>query len=351
MPPFEEYIEEIKSLWDSRWLTNMGDKHNSLEHKLAEYLDAPYVSLFTNGHIALEAAIMAMGLRGEIITTPFTFASTTQAIVRTGNTPVFCDIKTSDYTIDAHKIEALINENTVGIMPVHVYGNICEYEKIESLAKKYSLKIIYDAAHAFGVKQNDMSIAHLGDISMYSFHATKVYHTIEGGALTYSDDSLVNEIKTRRNFGFLGSEDIQAVGMNGKMSEFQAAMGLCNLRYIDDYIDSRKEAYNRYIDRLSSIKGIRINRYPADVTPNYAYLPAVFDGYKYNREEVLNRLAQNGIGARRYFYPLTNTTTVCADCANDTPTAKYIAERVLTLPLYDGLTIAQVDMVCNIILE
>jgi len=351
MPSFEEYAEEIKSIWESRWLTNMGVKHKALEAELAEYLDVPYVSLFTNGHLALEVAIMVLDLKGEIITTPFTFASTTQAIVRTGNTPVFCDIRVDDYTIDAEKIERLVNEKTVGIMPVHVYGNICDWEKIDVLAKKHNLKVIYDAAHAFGVEPDGMDVAQLSDISMYSFHATKVYHTIEGGALAYSDCGLVDKIKARRNFGFLGSEDVQVVGLNGKMNEFQASMGLCNLRHINGYIKSRKIAYDRYVERLDGVKGIRINKYPATVKPNYAYFPVVFEDYKYGREEVQFKLAQEGIGVRQYFYPLTNSNAVWSGNVDDTPIAKYISERVLTLPLYEGLDVAEVDQICDIILK
>jgi dTDP-4-amino-4,6-dideoxygalactose transaminase len=351
MPPFVEYVNEIATLWDTRWLTNMGEKHTLLEEKLAEYLDVPHVSLFTNGHLALEVAIMALELKGEIITTPFTFASTAQAIVRTGNIPVFCDILKSDYTIDTDKIESLITKRTVAILPVHVYGNICDWKKIARIAKEYGLKVIYDTAHAFAVKQDGLGVSQFGDISMFSFHATKVYHTIEGGALAYSDDELASKIRKRRNFGFLDSEDVQAVGLNGKMSEFQAAMGLCNLRHLSEYIASRKIAYGRYVERLDGIEGIRINKIPVNVKPNYAYFPIVLNGFRCGREEVLDRLAKEGIGARRYFYPLMNSGNVWNGNADDTPIAKHISEHVLTLPLFEGLSIADVDRICDIILE
>ena len=219
MPGIEEYIEEIKDLWDSRWLTNMGVKHNELQGKLCKYLSVPNVSLFTNGHLALEAAIAAMKLNGEIITTPFTFASTTQAIVRRGLTPVFCDIKADDCTIDPDKIEELITEKTSAIIPVHVYGNVCDVEKIRETAKKHSIKVIYDAAHAFGTEVGNKGIGSFGDASMFSFHATKVFNTIEGGCVTYSDKSLTAKLQVQKNFGMINTYDYPEIAGNSKKYE------------------------------------------------------------------------------------------------------------------------------------
>jgi dTDP-4-amino-4,6-dideoxygalactose transaminase len=237
MPVFEEYIEEICDLWKSQWLTNIGAKHKKLESALIKYLDAQNIILFSNGHLALEAALMAFNLSGEVITTPFTFASTTHAIVRSGLKPVFCDINEKDYTIDGSQLEDLVTSETSARLPVHVYGNICNYNKIEQLAEKYKLKVIYDAAHAFGITLENDSIANLGDASMFSFHATKVFHTIEGGAVTFKDETLTPILNGLKNFGITGRESVEYIGGNAKMNEFQAAMGLCNLRYVKSEIE------------------------------------------------------------------------------------------------------------------
>lgn len=228
MPPYEEYIDEIKDIWDSHWLTNMGPKHNQLETELKEYLGVENISLFTNGHNALELTLQAMNLSGEVITTPFTFASTTHAIVRNGLTPVFCDIDPYDYCMDVTKIEGLITDKTTAIVPVHVYGNVCNVEEIERIANKYGLKVIYDAAHTFGVRYKNQGIGSFGDASMFSFHATKVYNTIEGGAVCYHDKELGHELYKLRDFGIKDAETVDGVGSNAKMNEFVAAMGLCN---------------------------------------------------------------------------------------------------------------------------
>ncbi|NLW47623.1 MAG: aminotransferase class I/II-fold pyridoxal phosphate-dependent enzyme, partial [Firmicutes bacterium] len=246
MPDFEEYIEEIKELWDSHWLTNMGVKHKQLESSLLKYLDTPNITLFTNGHLALECIIAALNLTGEVITTPFTFASTTHAIVRNGLRPVFCDINSFDYTIDVDRLESLITDKTSAIIPVHVYGNICNVTEIEKIAKKHNLKVIYDAAHAFGVRLNGKNVANFGDAAMFSFHATKVFNTIEGGAATYQDDHLSKTLYDIKNFGITDPESVEYVGGNAKMNEFQAAMGLCNLRHIDAEIEKRKKVIERY---------------------------------------------------------------------------------------------------------
>ncbi len=354
MPDFEEYCEEIKELWDSRWLTNSGAKHKKLQSDLEEYLGVPHVTLFTNGHIALEYILHALGLPegGEIITTPFTFASTTHAIIRSGFVPVFCDVDPANYTIDPLKLEALITDKTCAVLPVHVYGNICDVEMIGAIAEKHGLKVIYDAAHAFGVKMNGTSAAAFGDASMFSFHATKVFNTVEGGALCYSDDSLVSALDSMKNFG-LDGEDCIYVGGNAKMSEFHAAMGVCNLRHLEDEIAKRKAAAERYYERLSGVGGVKLCIPPENVESNYAYLPVVFDGYKYDRDTVVSLLAKENIAARKYFYPITNSFSCYKDLsgADSTPIAKRISENVLTLPLYADLSVEDVDRICDIILR
>lgn len=351
MPEFEEYIEEIRELWDTHWLTNMGTKHKNLESQLLYYLNVPNITLFTNGHLALECIIAALDLRGEVITTPFTFASTTHAIVRNGLKPVFCDINPDDYTIDVEKIESLITEKTSAIIPVHVYGNVCDIEAIDRIAKKHNLKVIYDAAHTFGVTVNGQGIGTFGDASMFSFHATKVFNTIEGGAVTYNDSSIKQVLNDLKNFGITGPEIVEYVGGNAKMNEFQAAMGICNLRHVNGEIIKRKKVVERYIENLKDITGIQLSKKQVDVESNYAYFPVVFDGYKMTRDEVFEKLKGNDIIARKYFYPLTNSFECYKDQydVDETPVANYIAKRVLTLPLYADLPLEDVDRICKII--
>lgn len=357
MPSFEEYCEEIKDLWESHWLTNMGAKHKLLQAELEKYLNTPHIALYTNGHLALENVIAAFDFPqgSEVITTPFTFASTTHAIVRNGLIPVFCDINDKDYTMDVTKIEELITDKTCAIVPVHVYGNICDTKAIDEIAKKYNLKVIYDAAHAFGAKKNGISTANMGDASMFSFHATKVFNTIEGGAVTFKDDDFVQLLNDLKNFGIRGAEEVAFVGGNAKMNEFQAAMGICNLRHIDEEIAKRKVAVEHYRERLSGKYGIILCEAQKGVTSNYAYFPVVFDGYKYTRDELFARLKENDIVARKYFYPLVNEYTCYKDLetadVSKTPVAKHIADRVLTLPLYADLTTEDIDKICDIILK
>ena len=357
MPSFEEYCEEIKELWDSRWLTNNGVKHQQFEQKLKEYLHTPNISLYTNGHLALENVIEAMCFPrgGEVITTPFTFASTTHAIVRSGLTPVFCDIKYDDYTIDESKIEALITDKTCAIIPVHVYGNVCNVEGIQQIADKYSLKVIYDAAHSFGVTYKGISTANFGDASMFSFHATKVFNTIEGGAVCYHDDGMVQTLNDIKNFGIHGPEDTLYVGGNAKMNEFQASMGICNLRHLDDEIAKRKTVAERYTMHLSEVDGIKLNAVQKDVSGNYAYFPVVFEDYKYTRNEVYEILKRYNIYARKYFYPLTNEFECYKNLGTadvtQTPVAKYISENVLCLPIYADMLPETVDYICKVIFE
>ena len=356
MPSYEEYCEEIKELWDSRWLTNMGVKHQQLQAQLEARLDVPHVTLFTNGHIALETVIEAMGFPkgAEVITTPFTFVSTTHAITRNGLVPVFCDVNPVDYTMDVTKIEELITDKTCAIVPVHVYGNLCDDDAIRMIADKHGLKVIYDAAHAFGASYKDRSAGSLGDASMFSFHATKVFNTIEGGAVCFHDDTLVDKLNDWKNFGQHTPENIVYAAGNGKMSEFQAAMGICNLRHLDGEIAKRGEAVKRYRERLEGVAGIYLCPKQEGVTPNYAYFPVMFDGYKYTRDEVFVLLKEHDIVARKYFYPLTNGIACYQNLftagEEKTPVAKYIADRILTLPLFADLTPTDVDRICDVIL-
>lgn len=357
MPAFEEYCNEIKELWDSHWLTNMGTKHKQLQASLEEFLTCPHVVLYTNGHLAIENVIAAMNLPkgGEVITTPFTFASTTHAIVRNDLVPVFCDINPENFTIDVSKIESMITDKTVAIVPVHVYGNICDVEAINQIAKEHELKVIYDAAHAFGVKYKGISSANFGDASMFSFHATKVFNTIEGGAVCFCDDNLVVTMNDLKNFGIHGAESVTYVGGNAKMNEFQAAMGICNLRHLEAEIAKRRIVVEKYNERLSGVDGIRITQPQQDVESNYAYYPVVFDGFKKTRDEVFEELGKEGIIARKYFYPITNSFECYKDYptadADKTPVAKYLGDRVLTLPLYSDLALEDVDRICDIILR
>ena len=351
LPSFEEFTEEIQSIWDSHWLTNNGTKHQQLESSLSAYLGVDNLSLFTNGHLALEMVLAALDLSGEVITTPFSFASTTHAIVRNGLAPVFCDIKEADYTLDPANLESLITDKTCAIVPVHVYGNICDVEAIQKIADKHNLAVIYDAAHAFGETFNDKGIGTFGDASMFSFHATKVFNTIEGGAITTGDASLKAKLEIIKNFGITGPEQVITVGGNAKMNEFQAAMGICNLRHVDHEIAKRQCVVERYIHNLSDISGIRLSIPSSSVKSNYAYFPVVFDGYKYDREQVFAKLKEHDIFARKYFYPTINSFDCYKDqySSSDTPIALHIAQRVLTLPLYADLSLEDVDRICAII--
>lgn len=355
MPNFEEYCEEIRELWDTHFLTNMGAKHKQLEENLLNYLKTSNITLFTNGHLALECIIAAFDFPkgGEVITTPFTFASTTHAIVRNGLKPVFCDINSEDFTIDVSKIESLITEKTCAIIPVHVYGNLCNVEEIGKIVKKHNLKVIYDAAHTFGVEKNGIGVSSFGDASMFSFHATKVFNTIEGGAVTYNDSTLQKKLNDLKNFGITGPESVEYVGGNAKMNEFQAAMGICNLRHVDREILKRKAVVERYRERLENIEGIKLSIIQEGVKSNYAYFPVVFDNYKYTRDEIFEKLGEENIIARKYFYPLINDFECYRDkySSNETPVAKHIADRVLCLPLYADLELKVVDRICDIILK
>ncbi len=355
MPDFDDYCNEIKDMWDSHYLTNMGPKHNEFINMLKDRFGVEYVDLYTNGHIALETALNVFKLKGEVITTPYTFASTTHAIVRSGLKPVFCDIKENDFTINEELIEGLINENTCAIMPVHVYGNICNVEMIQAIADKYNLKVIYDAAHAFDETYKGKSVASFGDASCFSFHATKVFNTIEGGAAIYKEEESLEKSIKLKNFGYSDSDNIEEIGYNAKMNEFCAAMGICNLKALDGNILKRKAVSEKYIALLSGVKGIRLNTYNESTKYNYSYFPIIVDdSFHKNRDEILAALAENNIYARKYFYPLTSDFECYKGMLShgNTPVADYISKHVLTLPLYPDLSLSgNVERICRIILS
>lgn len=355
MPEFEDYINEIRDLWESRWLTNMGEKHKKFQSCLKQYLGVKNIELLTNGHMALELSLQALKLHGEVITTPFTFASTTHAIVRNGLEPVFCDINPDDYTIDADMVESLVSDRTCAILPVHVYGNVCNIEKIEEIAKKYGLKVIYDAAHAFGIRYRGIGIGNYGDVSCFSFHATKVFHSIEGGAASFKNLDFGAELYRLKNFGIRDQENVDGIGANAKMNEFCAAMGICNLKIVDGEIEKRKKVTECYHSYLEGIDGIKLCGAQENVRCNYSYFPVLFDEKVFgsSRNEVFEELQKNGIYPRKYFYPITSGF----ECyhgrfdANSTPTALYVSKRVLTLPMYSDLPLEEVGRICEIILK
>ena len=354
MPPYEEYIEAIRPLWDTHWLTNMGKYHRELEESLRRYLDVPELSLMVNGHMALELGIQTFGFphNAEVITTPFTFISTTHAIVRNGLQPVFCDVKEKDGTIDEDKIEDLITERTVAIVPVHVYGNVCNVEKIQEIADKYNLKVIYDAAHAFGVKYKNRGIGTYGDASVFSFHATKVFHTIEGGAVSFSDHRIYEKLYNLKNFGIRGEELITEVGANAKMNEFAAIMGLCNLNHIETAFTERRKRYDFYVEKLKDLKGMRMLERNQDASNNYAYFPIVIeDEYPVTRDILYDILKENGIYARKYFYPLTSDEACFKnkykneqlDCARE------LSQKTLVIPFHAELGYEKMEKIVELI--
>lgn len=358
MPPFDEYTREIEPLWESHWLTNMGQKHQQLEDDLRAYLGVENVSLFVNGHSALECVLEAMDLgsdgRRKVITTPYTFASTTHAIVRTGLEPVLADIDPHSYTLDPAQVEALIDDETCAIVPVHVYGNLCDVDALAALAREHDLKLVYDAAHAFGVTRNGVSSAAFGDASMFSFHATKVFNTIEGGAVCFGDPALGPLLEQWKNFGITSQEDVEYVGGNAKMNEFAAAMGICNLRHLPGEIAKRKHVTEHYRARLEGQRGVVLCDPQPGVTSNYAYFPVVFeDDFGATRDEVFETLHEHEIYSRKYFYPLVSDYA-CYEGRFDsslTPVARHYADRVLTLPMFADLTDADIDRICDAVLS
>lgn len=358
LPDLDNYVLEVKDIFNSQWLTNMGVKHNELETKLQDVLKVPNVSLFNNGTIALLTALKAMNLPygSEVITTPFTFAATPHCIVWNNCKPVFCDIEPNTMTIDADKVESLITPNTSAILGVHVYGFPCNVEKIDKIAKKHNLKVIYDAAHAFSTEINGKGIGTFGDITMFSFHATKLFNTIEGGCLTYNDENLKRKIYNLRNFGIQSEEIVEEVGINGKMNEFQAAMGLENLKIYREEQEKRAKVKAFYDENLSGIKGIRIPKMPENVTNSYQYYPIVIEeDYPISRNELYDRFKEHNILTRKYFYPACNDY----DCYKNDLAVKLadlsvvndLKNKVLCLPYYGDLNIEILKYICNFIEE
>ena len=354
LPPFGEYMEEIRPIWDSHWLTNMGPKHRELQEGLQDYLGVERLELFTNGHMAIELTLQALELEGEVITTPFTFASTTHAILRNGLEPVFCDIDPETYTLDPAKIEERITEKTCAILPVHVYGNFCDTEAIEAIARKHGLKVVYDACHAFGETMDGKGAGTFGDVSCFSFHATKVFNTIEGGAACFREEELGRRLYELKNFGIHGPEEVSAVGANAKMNEFCAAMGICNLRHVEEEIAKRAQVDARYRKHLSGVPGLTLNPDQAGLKRNYSYFPVLFDpeAFGADRDKVFAALAEEGVGARKYFYPLTSAYSAFKGKYDpeETPAALRVSRQVLTLPMYGDLSMEDVDRICETVL-
>lgn len=358
LPSIDDYYKYLIRIWESNILTNKGPLHVEFKERLAAIIDSKNINLFCNGHSALEIAIKSLEMeKGEIITTPFTFVSTTHAIVNTGNTPVFCDIKPEDMTIDEDKIEELITDRTIAILPVHVYGFPCNVDAIERIANKHGLRVIYDAAHAFGVFVNGQNILKYGDISMVSFHATKLFNTIEGGMTVSRDSEIAHKQELLQNFGIASYEDVELIGSNAKMNEFSAAMGLATIDDLGKIIERRQQITYAYAENLSEVKGIRMFLKPkGEVSPNYAYLPILIDPSEYGetRDELAERLMTNNIFARKYFYPLTCDMKCYRKShpwfsQSDTPIARYTAENILTLPIYYDMTNEQVKKICKVI--
>ena len=347
LPPREEYEKYLEGIWKRQWLTNNGPLVNDLELKLKEYLDVPHLLFIANGTIALQIAIKALGLKGEIITTPFSFIATTSSIVWEGCRPVFVEIDPATLNIDPAKIEAAISSETSAILATHVYGNPCDIDAIDAIARKHNLKVIYDAAHCFGTKYKGKSAFAYGDVSITSFHATKLYHTIEGGGIFTSDPALLKKMAFMRNFGFFGPEDFAEIGINGKNSEFHAAMGLCNLTYIDKILKSRKDQNDRYDKWLgkSVLRKVVLNEH-ADF--NYAYYPIICPDEK-TTVALFNQMEGNLIMPRRYFYPSLNTIGIYKGPV--LKVSEEVAKRVLCLPVYYDLTMEEIDFICRVILR
>ena len=341
LPDLDEFNQMLRKIWDSKWITNNGSFHKRLEQALCDYLKVPYISLFTNGTLPLITALQALNISGEVITTPYSFVATTHSIWWNGIKPVFVDIDPATGGIDPDRIEAAITPRTTAIMPVHVYGKPCRTAEIQAIADKYGLKVIYDAAHAFGVKKNGSSILNAGDLSVLSFHATKIYSTIEGGAVICHSQEMKHHIDNLKNFGFRGETVVEEPGINAKMNEVQAAYGLLSLKFIDEAIAKRKQIVEHYRAFLKNISGISFLSEQSGVEYNYAYFPIFVDEAKYgmSRDALYEKLKSNNILGRRYFYPLISTFEPYRELlsAQNLPVAQKAAEQVICLPLYPDL--------------
>ena len=356
LPSLDEFVPMLQDIWNRKWLTNNGHYHEELEKALADYLGVKYISLFTNGTLPLITALQAMRITGEVITTPYSFVATTHSIWWNGLKPVFVDVDETTGNIDPEKIEAAITPHTTAIMPVHVYGTPCNMERIQEIADIYGLKIIYDAAHAFGVRVNGESVLKAGDMSTLSFHATKVYNTIEGGALVCHDEATKKRIDYLKNFGFAGETTVVAPGINSKMDEIRAAYGLLNLKQVDNAIAKRKAVADKYREALKNIDGIRFLHDIEGVRHNYAYFPIfVSKEYGISRDELYALLQKHNIYGRRYFYPLISTFSAYKglDSANpaNLPIAHKLADQVLCLPMFATLDEEGVNRVIDVVIN
>ncbi len=356
LPPLQEFAPYLQQIWDSKWITNNGVFHEHLEQALAEYLGVPYISLFTNGTLPLIVGLQALGIQsGEVITTPYSFVATSHAIWWNGLTPVFVDVEPDTGNIDPDLIESAITPQTVAIMPVHVYGTPCHTKRIQDIANRYGLKVIYDAAHAFGVEKNGKSILLEGDISTLSFHATKTYTTIEGGALVCHNEEMKKNVDYLKNFGFEDETEVVAPGINGKMDEVRSAFGLLNLRYVDEAIKKRKEVTDYYRNGLKGVKGISFLVEQKDVKYNYSYFPVFIDAEEYgmSRDDLYEKLKKNGIMGRRYFYPLISSfapyNSYLSAKPSNLPVAVRMAENVICLPLHHGLNENDVNFIIELL--
>jgi len=354
LPPLEDFIPELAQIWENRILTNGGPFHERFEKELAQYLGVTHLSLFANGTLALITALQALRITGEVITTPYSFAATSHALLWNGLKPVFVDIDPKTRNIDPDRIEEAITPNTSAILAVHCYGIPCATERIERIADTYGLKVLYDAAHAFGVKQNERSILQNGDLSILSFHATKVFNTFEGGAIICPDAKTKQRLDYLKNFGFAGEVTVVAPGINGKMNEFSAALGLLQLKYIDDALISRAAIFQRYTERLAEVKGIEIITVPVDTAWNYAYYPVyVKQEFPLSRDELYTRMKEKNIHPRRYFYPLISEFPMYRALSSarpeNLPRATAISRQILCLPIYPALKLEEVDEICRII--
>lgn len=349
LPNLDDFAEELKKIWDSKWITNNGHYHKELEKELAAYLKVPYVSLFTNGTLPLLTALQAMRITGEVITTPYSFVATTHSIWWNGCKPVFVDIDPATGNIDPNKIEAAITPKTTAIMPVHVYGKPCDTKAIQDIADKYGLKVIYDAAHAFGVEVNGESILNAGDMSTLSFHATKVYNTIEGGALVMHDEKTKKRIDDLKNFGFHDEITVVAPGINSKMDEMRSAYGLLNLRQVDAAIEARHQVAVKYREALRGVEGITFFDDMPGVKHNYSYFPIFVDAEKYGmtRDKLYFKMKEQNVLGRRYFYPLISTfsTYRALESANpaNLPLAHKMADSVICLPMHHALSEEEIE--------
>ena len=357
LPSLDDFIPYFKRIWNRKWLTNNRHYHQELEKALCEYLKVPYVSLFTNGTLPLICALQALRITGEVITTPYSFVATTHALWWNGIKPVFVDIDPTTCNIDPDKIEAAITPKTIAIMPVHVYGKPCDTERIQMIADKYGLKVIYDAAHAFGVEVNGKSILNAGDMSTLSFHATKVYNTIEGGALICHDEKTKKRIDYLKNFGFAGETEIVAPGINGKIDEIRSAYGLLNLKQVDMAIEARHQVAIKYREVLSSVEGISFMDDMPGVRHNYSYFPIFVDAEKYGmtRDELYFKMKERNVLGRRYFYPLISDFSAYRGLESarpeNLPMAHSIADRVICLSMYHGLDADAVECILNLIVK